>query len=285
MGATPKFTASLTGRSARLVGAFIVLVVGLIGLCGSADAASDKGCKVSAPNAVAGPAPANLATIGNADSPLGFQFGTSRNPKTQHTDLGVTGSLVPGAILNVAVSDLTRGNGPVLDSDAVHASATVSQNGKSIRMTVCIDPKGGASTADAGKYSGSLSIDDPRATGGAVPLTAALRFSNWAVVALATLVAALGGLVWTMLVTIKGFNAGGGALRVSAAAVATVLLAIPVYINQYAADPSWSGVSTDFLALMIAVGAAVIAGFPSLNALINGTSGMTAAGNKPGQTP
>jgi hypothetical protein len=176
-------------------------------------------------------------------------------------------------------TELVRSDNKALEDDAVQVAAVVRPDGRHVRITVCIDPKAGQNKADAGKYTGTVSFEDPRVTGGSVPVTATLRFDRSNIVLLACLFAALGGLLWAFVITIRGFNAGGGWQRVTVAALASLFFAVPIYVNRYASDPAWSGSSGDFLALMIAVGGAVIAAFPTLNGIVNKVSGKSIAGN------
>ena len=263
----------------RAVVGMAIALLALGGTSSSAAADASRCPPTPASNVPPGSGSSNPVSINPGDQALVVALGSSRAAHIRHSELTVAGALPPGSTLNVAVSDLVREDGLTFDTDEVEASATVLPDGRHVRVQVCINPRAGQGHATPGKYTGSLSIDDPRVTGGSLPMTVTLRFDRWQIVAGACVVAAAAGLIWAIAITIRGFGAGGGWERVAVASAASLLAAVPVYIKQFDSNPSWAGLSQQFVSLAIAAGAAVIAAFPTLNALVNKTSGKSVAGN------
>jgi hypothetical protein len=195
----------------------------------------------------------------------------SRDRATLRTFFSVSPPLPDGVTaLNVRTGPFQRADGKTLEPEQVTASATVDPAGRldTVEVAVCIDPvvtppgNRSALVADAGSYTGTVFIDDPRVTGGSATYEINMKYDRLDRVLLVVLLAMLlgsatglalaTGLSWNTLYQNKG--------RTFSAVVASISAVFVVYNAQYDSDPSWEGSTSLFTALFAtALGAAYAA--------------------------
>jgi hypothetical protein len=126
-----------------------------------------------------------------------------------------------------------------------------------VEVLLCIDPIVNikdnlpALRAEAGSYSGTVYIDDPRVTGGSVSYTVNLKYHRIYLVLLVVLVAGvLGSVVGLALSSGAAWHSLGRNFdRTLAVLVGSVTAVYVVYVAQYDSDPSWQGSTSLFTAL------------------------------------
>ena len=126
----------------------------------------------------------------------------------------------------------------------------------------------------SGGYSGVVTLDDPRATGGVVSVNVNVLYPYIGVVIPFTFLAAFGGFSWAWLIhnlrksptdpDTKNYFVRNLILRVAVILVA----AVPVVDLQVLTNPGWQGTLTDYVRLATLAGGAAIAATPTLRALI-----------------
>lgn len=228
-------------------------------------------------------------TINNASGPgtiLNVVVGRSGEPVTSHSaPLAIqSGLLCPGEILSVAASDFaSSGNGPALTPAQFASWAKVDRYGTHVTVYVEVAPRnteprhwGIGQLGDFGGYSGTVSLNDPRALGAHMAVHVHILYPDLGLIFSFGFLAAFGGFVWAWLVHRK--VAGQQAARQAEQAYwlrnlilrFAVLLAatVPVVNLQVLGKPDWAGTLSQYITLGTLVGAAAVAATPTLWALV-----------------
>lgn len=186
--------------------------------------------------------------------------------------LGIQGdaTLPPGTQLATDVSELRREDGLVLPDNQVGSSASVTRNGREVAVVLCVAPRFGQ-ISGFGRYAGVVTLDDPRARGATVPVTVHVQYPYLNRVLFWTLLAAVGGVIWTWLIRhgdakiqAEPDEPGGRTLGIR---IAAIFVAVPVVVTLVLDNRDWTGDLSSYVALATAAGAAVIAVAPTLRAL------------------
>jgi hypothetical protein len=192
-------------------------------------------------------------------SPLAVQIGKGR--------------FAGGTISCTTASDFVRSDGQVLPADQVTSEALVTNNGDAVIVRVSVAPRYGQ-VSGFGSYSGTVSLDDSRASGANVLVRIDVEYPYVNRVLLCGLLLACAGLIWGLLVRIADKDLPSQdrnepffanlALR-----VAVLATAVPIVNAQVLSNPSWTGSLSQYIRLGGLVGAAAIAATPSLRALVS----------------
>jgi hypothetical protein len=181
-----------------------------------------------------------------------------------------SGSLPAGAVLCTATSDLVRDDGESLPANQVKSWAVVDNDGGHVTIFVSVAPRY-QQVSDFGGYSGTVALDDARATGGNVALNVHIPYPYLNRALIATIIAAVAGLTWAWFIhaTSVGTRAEQDQFWPSLALrVAVVAATIPVLNAQVLANPDWKGDLSQYISLVTLAGAAAIAATPTLRALV-----------------
>jgi hypothetical protein len=168
----------------------------------------------------------------------------------------------------VSASDFVKSDGRVLDQSEIVVSAQATNDGRHIKITMCVDATAGREKASPGQYIGAINFDDPRIDADAIPGIVTLKYVSPLLMLLLTLVVGAFALVWAVDVTPMQESRFG--LRGSIAAAASVLAIVPsVFVAQYVSNPAWGDSIGQLITYIVAAGAVVIATYPTLLRLIN----------------
>jgi len=181
------------------------------------------------------------------------------------------GSLPMDTVLRTTTTDVLREDGLVLPEEQVSSWAVVNKDSTHVVIAVCVDPRY-RQVSDPGRYSGAVTLDDPRVRGGNVPLTVHVQYPFLSRVLFWSLLAAVAGLTWTWLIRhadsqITAEPDAEKAPRNLAIRLASLGAAVPVVVAQVATNPDWRGDLAQYVTLGTLVGGAVIAAAPTLRAL------------------
>jgi uncharacterized membrane protein YjjB (DUF3815 family) len=266
-----------------------LLVLILLGLAALPLAAS-AGAVATRCRAAPGVAPPQgqppVVKVDGAPNPTTIRFGRGRDPITRTALLPVLGDkrLAPALPLATLMSDFSQTDGTALGRLQVTSRATTTNSGHQVRVAVCIDPSAGHHPAQAGTYVGSVTLDDPRVTAAAFPITVTLQ-SDALRPFLFCLVGAVAGWGWSLLIA-QAFDLRTRLEKMRLAAVcigSTVLGTFPIYLTLYAKDPGFVG---DWPALWPLAAKAFVtatAAFPSLAALARIIRAPVSAASPPSQ--
>lgn len=109
------------------------------------------------------------------------------------------GTLPPGASLWTSASDLVGGADQILPACQVATWAKVDNDGTHVTIYVLIAPRY-KSVSPFGGYSGSVSLDDPRAVDANVPLSVHVEYYDVSDPVAWALLAAFGGFIWAWFI-------------------------------------------------------------------------------------
>jgi hypothetical protein len=195
----------------------------------------------------------------NASSPLAIQGGKRR--------------FRAGTVLCTVTSDFVRSDGLILPASQISSQALVSNDGTDVTVGVWVAPRYGQ-VSGFGSYTGTVSLNDSRATGASIPVKIFVEYPYVNRVLLCGLLLAFAGLIWGLLVrkADKAFTHeqetepffANVALR-----VAVLATAIPIANTQVFSKPGWTGSLSEYIALGGLVGAAAIAATPTLRAIVS----------------
>jgi hypothetical protein len=180
------------------------------------------------------------------------------------------GHLCPGSILSMSTSDFLSSNGQ-LPEEQIVSWAEVDQYGTHVRIFVEVAPRLGKASG-AGGYSGLVSLNDPRAQGGILPVDIHILYPFPSIVLPYALLAAFFGFAWAWLIQnvhSRIPSETGRRLTHLALRVAVILVAaIPVVDVTVLRNPDWQGTLSQYIAIATIAGGAAIAATPTLRALI-----------------
>ncbi|WP_121194154.1 hypothetical protein [Motilibacter peucedani] len=237
---------------------------------------TDPGTRPTAPRAPA--APVNVAAFtggtGGATGPT-FELRVGRDGRmVVERLLGMEirggGRLPATARLRAIVGPLHHdGDRLQFPPELVSAWYTGTPSGSSVNFSFCASPQNVTTRLPAGRYTGTVRIEDPRATGGTVPVTVLVVYPRLALVAAAGLLAAGAGVTWAWLVRL-----GGGTTQerqhpwvLVVVRLAAMLVSFGVMDRLVLQDAGWDGSWTAYGTLMGAVFTAVVAAVPTLRAI------------------
>jgi hypothetical protein len=221
-----------------------------------------------------------------------------RAPVTLRTFLHLDQPMAEGVnALNVRTGPFQRSDGRTLEAEQLRVAATIDPRGRrdTLEIAVCFDPvvhtNGNKDplVAEAGSYTGTVYIDDPRVTGGSATYQLNLKYFRidrvLTVVFLAWVLGSIAGLALASAVSWNTLWSNKG--RTLSAIVASLTAVYVVYIAQYDSDPSWPGTTSLFTALFAtALGAAYaathVAGTAQLKSGEDQTSHAAGAGTTDG---
>jgi hypothetical protein len=183
----------------------------------------------------------------------------------QSSPLAIQGKLPPGTPLCTINSDFVSTSGQVLPAYQVASWAVVDNVGTHVIVYVAIAPRH-ESISGFGGYTGTVSLNDPRAVGANVSVDANVEFYNvrnplaWA------MFAAFGGLIWAWFIHRHlSSNSSLPFLSAFILGVAVLIVGIVPVINaQVLSNPDWAGTLGQVLTLMSLSGGAAIAAAPTL---------------------
>jgi hypothetical protein len=185
----------------------------------------------------------------NASSPLAIQGGQRR--------------FSAGTILCTATGDFVRPDGLILPPSQISSEALVSNDGADVTLRVWVAPRY-QQVSGFGNYSGTVSLNDSRATGASIPVKISVEYPYRNRVLLCGLLLAFAGLIWGLLVrkADKAFThekETGPFFANVALRIAVLATAIPIVNTQVFSKPGWTGSLSDYIILGGLVGAAAIA--------------------------
>ena len=182
------------------------------------------------------------------------------------------GQLPANACLATAVSDLVRSDGQAIPASQVASWAQVDNTGTRVTVFIQVSPRYGIVTA-AGGYTGSVYLDDARATGGNVPVDVHVEYPFLWRAAMFCVAAAWIGFFWAWLVNLTKASDTPTTNRfwlyvVLQLAVLTVV-SFPVLNAQVLTNPDWTGDLSQYITLATLAGGGALAATPTLRALID----------------
>jgi hypothetical protein len=266
---------------------FALILCGLasLPLAASAGAVASR-CR-SAPSVQPPQGTPHVVAVDGAKDPTTIRFGRGREQITRTALLPVLGDkrLAPMQPIATLESDFQQSDGTALGRLQVTSRATTTNSGHQVRVAICIDPSAGHHPAQAGTYVGSVTLDDPRVTGGAsFPVTVTLQ-SDALRPFLFCLVGAVAGWGWSLLIA-QAFDLRTRLEKMRLAAVcigSTVLGTFPIYLTLYAKDPGFVGDWPALWPLAAKSFVTATAAFPSLAALARIIRAPVSAASPPSQ--
>jgi hypothetical protein len=187
----------------------------------------------------------------------------------QSSPLALQGSLPPGTALCMASTDLVRGDGQTLPAYQVASWAIVDNDGTHVTVFVAVAPRY-EYVSGFGGYSGTVSLNDPRALGADIPVNVHVAYYDISDPVAWAFLAAFGGFIWAWFIHRHVANQADPqpfwaslTLRVAVLLVA----AVPVLNVQVLANPDWEGSLTQYITLATLTGAAAIAATPTLRVI------------------
>lgn len=141
-----------------------------------------------------GEAPVKLASAGD---PEVISFGKDRDTRRRTATLKAEGDERPpaGAQLKVLPGEFIRSQGGQIPEDQISAKATVRDDRSAVDVVLCLNPDG----VDAGRYVGSVAIDDPRISAPSITYTATLQYPRQRLVGALGLLACVAALAYIWL--------------------------------------------------------------------------------------
>jgi hypothetical protein len=240
-----------------------------------------------APQASGCPAAGHLGG-GRAAAPVRAHVQGSRSPlviviggggRRQQRDAGPLAITTPGShplpartILCTQASDFVRTDGIVLPANQISSQAVVSNSGEDVILRIWVAPRF-QQVSGFGTYSGTIGLNDARATGASIPVKIEVQYPYLNRVALCGLLLAYAGLVWGLLVRVAdrdlSFNRNEPFFANLALRIAVLATAVPIINAQVLSNPAWTGTLGGYIKLGGVVGAAAIAATPSLRAIVS----------------
>lgn len=205
--------------------------------------------------------------------------------KRQSTPLAIQGSLPPGTALCMASSDLVRSDGQTMPGSQVASWAIVTNDGGHVTVSVEVAPRY-EFVSGFGEFSGTVSLDDPRALGANIPVNINVEYYDIAHPVAWGFLAAFGGFVWAWFLHKHVANPREPQLFLASLTLRVAVLlvaAVPVINAQVLANPDWEGSLTQYITLASLAGAAAIAVTPTLHVITSSPGGQT-QGNGKGAT-
>ena len=178
-----------------------------------------------------------------------------------------------GTHLCTSTSDFVRSDGLILPANQISSQAVVSNDGENVTVSVWVAPRYGH-VSGFGSYSGTISLNDSRATGASVPVRINVQYPYVNRVLLWGLLLACAGLIWGLMVrkadkALPDTDDNGSFFANLALRVAVLATAVPIINIQVLSKPGWTGTLSQYLTLGGLVGAAAIAATPSFRALVS----------------
>jgi hypothetical protein len=190
----------------------------------------------------------------------------------QSAPLGIeNAALTPGTYLCTSVSDLVRSDGQTLPSDQVASWARVANDGAHVTMYVVASPRY-RQVSGFGGYTGTVSLNDPRAVGGNIAVDVHAEYPYLDDVIVFALMAAFGGFIWARLIHVavtKSAVTHGFWVALVLRIAVLLVTAVPVINAQVLANPDWAGDLGQYITLATLAGGAAIAVTPTLNTLLD----------------
>ena len=185
-----------------VLGTFMDAPVSANGKAPSNQCATPPVSAAAAPN----PSASSLVRVSDASGATGtLSVYTGRaNDTVQRQSILLSvqnGQLPANACLATAVSDLVRSDGQAIPASQVASWAQVDNTGTRVTVFIQVSPRYGTVTA-AGGYTGSVYLDDARATGGNVPVDVHVEYPFLWRAAMFCVAAAWIGFFWAWLVNL-----------------------------------------------------------------------------------
>jgi hypothetical protein len=197
------------------------------------------------------------------------------------------GKLPPNLCLGTVVSDLVRADGEAIPADQVTSWARTGNAGLRVFIYVEISARYGSATPSGG-YTGTVSMDDARATGGNVPVTVHVEYPNLWRATMVCVVAAWVGFFWAWLVHLTRVDThtiGRFWLYIILQVAVIVIVAFPVLNVQILSNPDWAGDVSQYIALATLAGGGALASTPTLRALVDRAAVFMLDGPDASDTP
>lgn len=256
-----------------VLGTFMDAPVSANGKAPSNQCATPPVSAAAAPN----PSASSLVRVSDASGATGtLSVYTGRaNDTVQRQSILLSvqnGQLPANACLATAVSDLVRSDGQAIPASQVASWAQVDNTGTRVTVFIQVSPRYGTVTA-AGGYTGSVYLDDARATGGNVPVDVHVEYPFLWRAAMFCVAAAWIGFFWAWLVNLTKVSDTPTTNRfwlyvVLQLAVLTVV-SFPVLNAQVLTNPDWTGDLSQYITLATLAGGGALAATPTLRALID----------------
>jgi hypothetical protein len=211
--------------------------------------------------------PLRVSDASGAAATLNIFIGGGGEPVIrQSSPLAIQGQLQPGTYLCTSSGDLVNTDGEALPQYQLTSWARVDNDGAHVIVYVEAAPRY-KSISGFGGYTGTVSLNDPRAVGASVPMDVHVEYFNVRNPLVWALACAFGGLVWAWF--IHRHMAVGAAPQAFVSSLifglAVLLVAsIPVLNAQVLANPDWSGTLSQYITLGTLAGGAAIAASPTL---------------------
>jgi hypothetical protein len=236
-------------------------------------------CAMPPVSAAAAPNPSasSLVRVSDASGANGtLSVYTGRGNETvqrQSTQLSVqNGQLPANACLATAVSDLVRSDGQAIPASQVVSWAQVDNTGTRVTVFIQLSPRYGTVTA-AGGYTGSVYLDDARATGGNVPVDIHVEYPFLWRAAMLCIAAAWVGFFWAWLVNLTKASDTPTSNRfwlyVTLQLAVLTVVSFPVFNAQVLTNADWTGDLSQYITLATLAGGGALAATPTLRALID----------------
>jgi hypothetical protein len=236
-------------------------------------------CAMPPVSAAAAPNPSasSLVRVSDASGANGtLSVYTGRGNETvqrQSTQLSVqNGQLPANACLATAVSDLVRSDGQAIPASQVVSWAQVDNTGTRVTVFIQLSPRYGTVTA-AGGYTGSVYLDDARATGGNVPVDIHVEYPVLWRAAMLCIAAAWVGFFWAWLVNLTKASDTPTSNRfwlyVTLQLAVLTVVSFPVFNAQVLTNADWTGDLSQYITLATLAGGGALAATPTLRALID----------------
>lgn len=179
------------------------------------------------------------------------------------------GTLQPGIALCTASSDLVNPAGQILPAHQVATWASVDNDGTHVTVHVFIAPRYQI-VSPFGGYSGTVTLDDPRAVGANIPVNVHVEYYDVSDPLAWALLAAFGGFIWAWFIHRHLANGTDPQPFWSSLILRIAVLlaaAIPVVNAQVLTNPDWAGSLSQYITLATLAGAAAIAAAPTLRVI------------------
>jgi hypothetical protein len=182
-----------------------------------------------------------------------------------------SGRLPPDLCLGTLASDLVRPDGEVIPASQVTSWALTGNSGQRIFIYIEVSPRYGSVTPSGG-YTGTVSMDDERATGGNIPVTVHVEYPRLWRATMVCIVAAWVGFFWAWLIHLTRADvptAGRFWLYIILQLAVLTIVSFPVLNAQILTNPDWTGDVSQYIALASLAGGGALATTPTLRALID----------------
>jgi hypothetical protein len=249
-------------------------------------------CTPAPPSAATQPQPgAKLPKVSDASGESGtlnvFVGRNDEHAQRQSSSLTIqSGTLTAQECLAAGVSDLLRSDGASIPADQVTAWAVADNTGTHVTVFIDVSPRY-KTVSGSGGYTGTVFLDDARATGASVPVDIHLEYPYLWAATLACLAAAFAGFFWAWLINKDSASPAKGDkfwLYLLLQIAVLIAVAIPVLNVQVLSNPDWSGNFIQYIALATLAGGAALAATPTLRTLVDKVS-LGPAQDPPAQDP